>query len=183
MAGDDDLVDGGHADEVGTEDAEGADLGGRLEGGAEDGEVDALGEGKGLVGGLGDGKGAEARGVGGGHVEKTLAGAGAGGQSEAGLVGARGGVGAGEVDVVGDADEFAGGEGGADAAGGVGDDDGADAEERKDAHGEGDFVHGVALVGVDAALHDGYGNAGEGAKDEATGVAGDGGLGKWGMSA
>jgi hypothetical protein len=41
VAGDDDFVDGGHADEVGAEGAEGADLGGGLERGAEDGEVDA----------------------------------------------------------------------------------------------------------------------------------------------
>ena len=45
VAGDDDLVDGGHADEVGAKGAEGADLGGGFEGGAEDGEVDAFGGG------------------------------------------------------------------------------------------------------------------------------------------
>ena len=44
MAGDDGFVDGGHADEVGAEGAEGADLGRGLEAGAEDGEVDACGE-------------------------------------------------------------------------------------------------------------------------------------------
>ena len=42
VPGDDDLVDGGHADEVCTENAEGADLGGCLEGRTEDGEVDAF---------------------------------------------------------------------------------------------------------------------------------------------
>ena len=42
VPGDDDLVDGGHADERGAEGAEGADLGGGFERWAEDGEVDAL---------------------------------------------------------------------------------------------------------------------------------------------
>ena len=45
VAGDDDLVDGGHAYEVGAEGSEGADLGGGLVAGAEDGEVDAFVEG------------------------------------------------------------------------------------------------------------------------------------------
>ena len=44
VAGDDDLVHGGHADEVGPEGAKGADLGGGLKRGTEDGEVDAFGE-------------------------------------------------------------------------------------------------------------------------------------------
>lgn len=43
VAGDDDFVNGGHADEVGSEDAEGADLGGGFVAGAEHGEVDAFG--------------------------------------------------------------------------------------------------------------------------------------------
>ena len=73
MAGDDDLVDGGHADEVGAEGAEGTDLGGSLEAGAEDGEVDAFGEEELLAGGLFDGEGAEFEGVGRGHVEEALA--------------------------------------------------------------------------------------------------------------
>ena len=76
VAGDDGFVDGGHADEVGAEGAEGADLGGGFEAGAEDGEVDAFGELESLAGGLFDGEGAEARRVGGGHVEEALAGAG-----------------------------------------------------------------------------------------------------------
>ncbi len=96
--------------------------------------------------------------------------------AEAGLVGAEGGVGAGEIDVVGDGDEGAGGVGGVDAAGGVGDDEGGAAEQAEDAGGKGDLRHGVALVGVDAALHDGDGDAGDGAEDEVAGVAFDGGL-------
>ncbi len=73
MAGDDDFVDGGHADEVGAEGAEGADLGGGLEGWAEDCEVDAFGEGEALFVRLGDGERTETRRVGGGHVEEALA--------------------------------------------------------------------------------------------------------------
>ncbi len=59
VAGYDDLVNGGHADEVGSKGAEGADLCGGLEAGAEDGEVDAFGEEKLLSGGLFDGEGSE----------------------------------------------------------------------------------------------------------------------------
>ena len=97
MAGDDDLVDGGHADEVGAEGAEGADLGGGLVAGAEDGEVDAFGEGNTLPRSFGVGEGAEGRGVGGGHVEEA--------QGRTRFVRAKGGIRAGEVDVVGDGDE------------------------------------------------------------------------------
>ena len=103
VAGDDDLVDGGHADEVGAEGAEGADLGGGFEAGAEDGEVDAFGEEELLPGCFLDGEGAEPERVGGGHVEEALPGA--WDHAEAGFVGAEGGVGSGEVDVVGDGDE------------------------------------------------------------------------------
>ena len=173
MAGDDDFVDGGHADEIGAEGAEGADFSGGLEAGAEDGEVDAFGEEELLAGGLFDGEGAEAGGVGGGHVEEALAGA--GDHAEAGLVGAEGGVGSGEVDVVGDGDERALFEGGADATGGVGDDEGLAPEEGEDAGGEGNLVDWVALVGVDAALHDDDGDATDGPEDEVSGVALDGG--------
>ncbi len=58
VAGDDDLVDGGHTNEIGAEGAEGADFSGGFEAGAEDGEVDAFGEGEALAGGFGDGEGA-----------------------------------------------------------------------------------------------------------------------------
>ncbi len=59
MTGHDDLVDGGHADEIGAQGAEGADLSGGLEGGSEDGEVDAFGEICALAGGLFAGEFAE----------------------------------------------------------------------------------------------------------------------------
>ena len=56
VAGNYGFVDGGHADEVGAEGAEGADLGGGFEAGAEDGEVDAFGELEALAGGFLDGE-------------------------------------------------------------------------------------------------------------------------------
>ena len=178
MTGYDDLVNGGHAYQIGAEGAEGADFGGSFEAGAEDGEVDAFGEGELLACGLFDGEGAEAERVGGGHIEEALASA--GDHAEAGFVGSQGGVGSGKVDVVGDGDDGALCVAGADAACGVGDDEGLAAEEPEDAGGEGDLFHGVALVGVDAALHDGYGNACDGAEYEVAGVAYDGGLGEVG---
>ncbi len=55
VSGYDDLVDGGHADEVGAEGAEGTDLGGGLVAGAEDGQVDAFVEGPALFCGFGGG--------------------------------------------------------------------------------------------------------------------------------
>lgn len=163
VAGDDDLVDGRHADEVGAEGAEGADLCRGLVAGAQDGEVDALVEGPILFCGFGYGQFAEGGGVGGGHVEEALTGGGE--DAEAGFVGAEGGVGSGEVDVVGDGHDGSLTVAGVDAACGVGDDELADAEETEDAGGEGDLGHGVALVGVDSALHDGYGDSGDGAED------------------
>ena len=174
VAGDDDLVDGGHADEIGSEGAEGANFGGSFEAGTEDSEVDAFGEEKLLAGSFFDGEGAEPQGVGGGHVEEALTGAGCHG--EARFVGSEGGVGSGEIDVVGDGDDGALGEVGSDASGGVGDDEGLATEEAEDAGGEGDLIHAVAFVGVDAALHDGDRDAGDGAEHEVAGVADDGGL-------
>jgi hypothetical protein len=172
VTGYDDLVDGGHADEVGAEGAEGADLGWGLEAGAEDGEVDAFGEEKLLSGCLLDGEGAEFEAVGVAHVEEALACA--GDHGEAGLVGAEGGVGSGEVDVVGDGDERALLQVGADASCCVGDDEGLAAEETEDAGGEGDLGDGIALIGVDAALHDGYCDPSDCAQDEVAGVTHDG---------
>ena len=168
VAGDDDFVDGGHADEVGSEGAEGADLGGGLVAGAEDGEVDALAEWNILPAGFGVGERAELGRVCRGHVEEAW--------TELCFVGTEGGVGAGEVDVIGDSNEAALLVAGVDASGGVGDDEGFRAEQTEDAGGEGDFGERVAFVGVDAALHDGDGNSGDGAENELAGVAFDGGL-------
>ncbi len=85
--------------------------------------------------------------------------------------------------MVGDDNDGALREGRADASGGVGDDEGLATEEAEDAGGEGDLIHAVAFVGMDAALHDGYGDARDGAQDEVAGVADDGGLGEvWDVS-
>ena len=174
VAGDDDLMNSGHANEVGTEGAEGSDLGVSLEAGAKDSEVDTFGEREALRSSGLDGKSAEAWCVGGAHVEEALACG--GGKGEAWLVGAESGVGAGEVDMVVDGDQLPYGERGPDASGGVGDDERGTAKEAEDARGEDDVGDGVALVGVDAALHDGDRDAADAAQDELAGVADDGGL-------
>ena len=169
VAGDDDFVDGGHADEVGAEGAEGADFGGGLVAGAEDGEVDAFGEGNVLLGGFGVGERAELRGVGGGHVEEAR-------RPNFASLGPRAALEPVRLMWSEMATSDALFVAGVDAAGGVGDDEGFAAEEAEDAGGEGDLGEGVALVGVDAALHDGYGDSGDVAEDEFAGVAFDGGL-------
>ncbi len=76
--------------------------------------------------------------------------------------------------MVGDGDEGALLQGGADAACGIGNDEGLAAEEAQDTGGEGDLGDGVALIGVDAALHDRNRDSGDGAEDEVAGVALDG---------
>jgi hypothetical protein len=83
-----------------------------------------------------------------------------------------------EIDVICNKDELAGGEVGADAAGGVGDDQRFYAEAGEDADGKDDLAGGAALVGVDAALHDGERSAGEAAENQAAGVAFDRGAGE-----
>ena len=90
---------------------------------------------------------------------------------EAGFVGAEGGVGAGEVDVVADRDEGALLVCGVEAAGGVGEDEGLAAEQAEDAGGKRDLRHRVALVGVNAAGHDGDWRVGDGTQNELAGVA------------
>ena len=112
------------------------------------------------------------------HIEEALAGVGDSG--EAGLVWACGGVGAGEVDVVADADQGSGSPDGVDAAGGVGDDEGLAAEQAEDAGGKGDFGEGATFVEVRAALQDGDWLSGDGTEKEMSGVAGDGWPGKVG---
>ncbi len=73
--------------------------------------------------------------------------------------------------MVGDADEAALAVVEVDAAGGVGHDEAGAAEKREDARGEDDLGHGVALIGVHAALHDGYLRAVDRPEDELAGVA------------
>ena len=82
--------------------------------------------------------------------------------------------------MVGDGDQRALPVTGVDASCGVSDDESLAAEETEDAGGEGDLGEGVALISMNAALHDGYGDLGDGAEDEVSGVALDGGAGEVG---
>ena len=61
VAGDDDLVNGRHADQIGSKGAEGTDLGGSLVAGTENREIDAFGERDVLLRGLGLSQCAELR--------------------------------------------------------------------------------------------------------------------------
>ena len=54
-------------------------------------------------------------------------------------------------------------------------DDGADSHAAEDAHGEGDFMSGISLVEMHAALHDGDGDRVGVADHELSGVADGGG--------
>ena len=94
---------------------------------------------------------------------------------EAGFVGAEGGVGSGEVDVVGDGYEGALGDVGRMPPAALVTMSVAQPRRPRTRVGKVTCGHGVALVGVDAALHDGYGDAADGAEDELAGVADDGG--------
>jgi hypothetical protein len=82
-------------------------------------------------------------------------------------------VAAGEVDVVFDEHEVARRGAELDAARCVGDEENAAAELPHDARREDDVVGAVALVGVDAAIHEEDGAAGKGTEQEAAAVAGD----------
>ncbi len=104
--------------------------------------------------------------IGGGHIEKARA--------EIFVVRSGAGVGGVEIDVVFDHHERALREIGVDAAGGVGEDDGANAHAPHDADGKGDVLHRIALIEVHAALHRGDGHVSHFADDEFSGVA-DGG--------
>src|ERR1700752_3069321 len=104
------------------------------------------------------------------HVEEALA--------EARIVWSGERVVSGEIDVIADENELAGGEVGADASGCVGHDPRLDAETGEDLGGGDDLPGGVTLVGVDAALHDSGRCTGEAAENEAAGVAFDGGPGE-----
>jgi hypothetical protein len=84
----------------------------------------------------------------------------------------------GEIDVIADENEVAGGEIGADGARSIGYDERPDAESGEYLGGVDDLPGSVSLVGMDATLHDGERRAGEGAEDEAASVSFDGGPGE-----
>ena len=76
-----------------------------------------------------------------------------------------------EVDVVGDNHQVADLELGVHATSGIGNEEGLDAQLVHDAYREGDLLHGVALVEVEAALHGHDIDASQLAEDEFAGVA------------
>ena len=105
VAGDDGLRHRGHAHQGCTQSAEGADFSRGLEAGAADGDIDAFGDFE-TFGGSGFlGQDTEGFGIGLGHIEKAQAGAGA--ETEVGLVGAGEGIETHKIDVVGECDKLA----------------------------------------------------------------------------
>src|ERR1700710_239209 len=125
MPGNDDLVHGGHADEVGSKGPEGADLGGSLVAGTEDGEGDAFVELPALPVCFVAGELTKSGGVGLGHVEEPLA--------KTGFVRPERSVGSGEVYVIGERDDGALTVVGVDAAGSVRHDGVLDSQEAEGA--------------------------------------------------
>ena len=175
MAGDDDLMDGGHADEIGAEGTEGADFGRGFERGTENGEVDAFGEVSALAVSFLAGEGAEGGGVGPGMSKKRWPAPGR--VANRGSLGPSGGVVSGEVDVVGDGDEGAGGDSGLMPPAALVTTRVRQPRRPRTRVGKVTWAF-VAFIGVDAALHDGDRDAGDSAEDEVAGVALDRGLGK-----
>ncbi len=151
------LEHGRHADEVGAEGGQHADLGRRLVARAREGGVDAGLEAAG--GGDRRGQRVQVR-----DVDEPLVGQ---------VVGADQRVGPGEVQVVGDGDEVAHRQAGADAAGGVGEQQAAAAEPGGRAHAVHDGVRVVALVEVDPAGEHQHAGAAHGAGEDRAGVADD----------
>jgi len=86
------------------------------------------------------------------------------------VVGTEQGVVGHEVDMVGDNHDVGDVEGGVETAGSVGEDEFFDAELAEHLDGEGEGLHGVAFVVVEAAAHNEYGYVIEGAEDEAASV-------------
>ena len=141
----DDLLAHGHGHGIGAPRAEHPDFRGRLEGRAEQAQVDALLHGDGQrLGGL-SGQLAQRRIVSVQHAEEAR-GHGVG-------LGARDGVAAREVQLVGHDAEVADTKGLVDGAGGVGGDKRCRPEPGHEPHGEGDLLSGIALVAVKAPLH------------------------------
>ena len=92
------------------------------------------------------GEQAQAFGISFGHVEKAL--------TEALVICAGDRIAAGEIDVIREQHEFTLPQVQPDAAGGIGNHQGRNAQSPKDADRERDFFRRVSLVGVNAALHD-----------------------------
>ena len=163
----DDFGDGGHADEVGTDGAEVTNFGGSFVTWAGNRGVDAFVNFDAQELGFFEGYTAKRLGIGFGHVGKARA--------KAVIVGTGERIGAEEINVIPKDDEGAGLESEIDAAGGIGKNGSANAETRKDAHGENDFGRRITFVKMDAALHGSDGDAGTFADDKLASVADGGG--------
>ena len=172
VAGHDGFGHGGHAHGVGAEDVEGVVFGGGLVAGTGDADIDAVLEFDILFGSDFLCQFHDAVRVGLAHVGEAGA--------ELVVVGTEQGVVGHEVDMVGDDHDVGDVEGGVEAAGGIGEDDLFDTELAEHLDGEGEGLHGVAFVVVEAAAHDEHGGAVEGAEDEGAAVALHGGDGEVG---
>ena len=172
VAGHDGFGHGGHAHGVGAENVEGVVFGGCLVAGTGNADIDAVLQFDIVLFGHLLGQFHHAVRVGLAHVGEA--------GTELVVVGAEEGVVGHEVDMVGDDHDVGDVEGGVEAAGGVGEDQFFDAELAEHLDGEGEGLHGVSLIVVEAAAHDEDGDAVEGAEDEGTAVALHGGDGEVG---
>ena len=172
VAGHDSFRHGGHTHGVGAEDMEGVVFGGGLVAGAGDADIDAVLEFDILFGSDFLSQFHDAARVGLAHVGEA--------GTELVVVGTEQGVVGHEVDMVGDDHDVGDVEGGVEAAGGVGEDNLFDAELAEHLDGEGEGLHGVALIVVEAAAHDEDGGAVEGAEDEGAAMSLYGGDGEVG---
>lgn len=163
VASHDDFMHSGHADEIGAEGVEGTDFGGGLITRAEHGKIDTFSERDVLATGFRMCEGAQTGRVSRRHIEEA--------RTEPGLVGAEGGIGSGEIDVIGDGNQRALLITGVDASSSIGDDEGLAAEQTEDADGEGNLGRGVSLIGMSTTLHNNYRNSGDMTKDEFAGMA------------
>ena len=174
VVGHDDLGHGGHADGVATQCAIHLIFGRCLEGGTLDAHVDTIDQADALLLGYLAGQFDELVVVGLVHVGEARAG---------GEVLAAQRVLREEVDVVGDDHQVANLEGGVHAAGGVADEERLDAQFVHHPDREGDFLHRVALVVVEAALHGHDVNSAQFAEDQHAAVSFNGGHGEVGYLA
>ena len=172
VAGHDGFGHGGHAHGVGAEDVEGVVFGGGFVARTGNADIDAVLQFDIVLFGHLLCQFHHAVRVGLAHVGEA--------GTELVVVGTKQGVVGHEVDMVGDDHDVGDVEGGVEAAGGVGEDEFFDAELAEHLDGEGEGLHRVALVVVEAAAHNEDGGAVEGAEDEGAAVALYGGDGEVG---
>ena len=170
MGGRDDLRHGGHPGGRAAEDARGADLRRRLELRAGEVKIDPLAQRDGELPRLAAGELPVGGVVGVGHVAE------AGPELREVFPAQRRRVI--ELDVVGDQHEIADTEAAVDAAAGVGDQQGRNAQQPRHPHRIGRLLGGIALIAMEPALHGQYLRAAKPAADKAAPVVGRGGDGK-----